>query len=991
MYLFIWRVMKLSFILLTAAFLQVSARGLSQEVTLSLDNAPIQNVFREIERQTGYGFLYTKKMLEDIPAVSIHVEKASIADVLKQCFSGKRLDYSIENNMIVIRRKDSVTNQQQTNSFPPTDIHGRVTDSTGAPLEGASVSVKGAKGRGTMTKANGEFDLKRVDDNATLIVSYTGYINKEIKLNGNNNDISVILIHSTSQLDQVQVIAYGTTTERLNTGDVTTVTSKEIEQQPVSNVLAALEGRVPGLVITQNTGLPGGSFTIQIRGQSSIGSGSDPFIVIDGVPYNSETPLSAFVSGSINSSLQNGNPLNYINPYDIESVEVLKDADATAIYGSRAANGAILITTKKGRAGKMKFDLNVNSGITGLARDIPLMNTRQYLQMRHSAFANDGTSPSPNADYDLTFWDTTRYTNWSKTLLDNHPVWTDANASVSGGTSNIQYLMGGGYKYQTSGEPTLVPGDGADKNGSVHFSIGAQSPDKRFKVSLTGSYTYDKNTIQSVDFASYRLNLAPDAPAIFNPDGTLNWDPITPGQVGTWTNPYSNLYHTFQGVTSNVVGSANLSYMLLPGLELSTNLGYTNTQTHEIQTLPTTGTDPGRHISSGQSNFNALNSHSWIAEPQANYKLHLGMGILTALAGASFHENDQTVQQISAQGFISDALLEDIGAAGNIEVTSISSQYKYSAAFGRLSYNWTDKYILTINARRDGSSRFGPGKQFGNFGSVGAAWIFSQENFLKGLFPGLSFGKLRGSYGTTGNDQIGDYQYLPLYSINTATGLPYNNSQGLYIQNLYNPELAWELDKKLEGALELGFLNNRINLQFSAYRNRSGNQLVAEPVSQVTGFSYITANLHALIQNSGEEMVLRTINIRTKNFNWSSSFNISANHNKLISFPGLATSPYSNSFRIGQPIGLRRVYHMIGVNDTTGLYEFSSFKGSPTYQPSSQTDMNTYINTTPKYFGGFDNTLTYRGLSLDIFFQFVKQTGRNIFGSLGVPPGFFAQ
>jgi TonB-linked SusC/RagA family outer membrane protein len=982
-------VMRLTGILLFAAVLQVNAGTYAQTVTYTAQAAPLTKVFAAIEKQTGYVFFYDKKDLDGAVPVTVELRDAGLRAALETIFRDQPVGFDIEGNTIVVTRAYKALKQPDTahNGGKVPQVTGIVTDENGEPLSGASIKLKNGDVV-AITDAKGVFKLKNVPADAILVITFTGYAPKTIPI-GDNTTLKVSMSLATNKLDEAQVIAYGTTTERLATGDISKVTSQEIEQQPVPNVLEALEGRVPGLLITQNTGLPGGSFTVQIRGQSSLTSGTDPFFVIDGVPYNSETPFNG-AFGNINSSLNDGNPLNYINPYDIESVEVLKDADATAIYGSRAANGAILITTKRGKAGKMKVDLSINSGVTSPARDIPFVNTQQYLQMRHGAFTNDGAMPNPNHDYDLTFWDTTRYTNWSKVLLDSHPVYTDAEGSVSGGTSNIQYLVGGGYNHQTSGEPTLLPGDGADERGSVHFNMNAQSPDKRFKVSLTGSYVSDKNTIQSVDFASYRFTLAPDAPALFNPDGSLNWDPMAPGEAGTWTNPYSNLYVKYQGITSNVVGSANLSYILLPGLELKTDLGYTNTQTNELQAIPTTVFDPGYHITSGQSNFKVLNSHTWIVEPQVDYKLRLGAGMFTALAGASFHEIDQSGQQESAEGFISDAFLEDPGAASSVSISSNSSQYKYSAVFGRLNYNWLDKYILTINARRDGSSRFGPGKQFGNFGSVGTAWIFSQENFMKSLFPALSFGKLRGSYGTTGNDQIGDYQYLPLYNINTNTSVPYINSQGLYIQNLYNPELAWELDKKLEGAIELGFLKDRITVQVSGYRNRSGNQLVSEPLSQVTGFGSITTNLPAIVQNSGKEAVLRTINIRTKNFTWSSSFNISANRNKLISYPGLATSPYADYFTIGQPVNLIPVYHMIGVNDTTGLYEFSDFKGNPTYRPNSSTDMTTHVNLAPKYYGGIDNTFTYKGFSVDILFQFVEQTGRNMFGLVDAPTGFLA-
>src|ERR1700722_9885555 len=367
------RIMRLTAVLLFIACLHVSARGLGQTVTISEKNVPIQKIFKEIFRQTGVSIVYNETLFEHAAPVTVEVKDAPVQQALDQCLKNQPFDYTVENNMIVVRSKQA----EVKTVTPPNDVHGRVTDSTGIPLEGASVTVKGAKKRGTTTNAKGEFDLKNIDDNATLVISFTGYVNSEIKLNS-DKDISVILVRSTSKLDQVQIIAYGTTTQRLNTGDVSTVTSKEIEEQPVSNPLEALEGRVPGLYITQTTGLPGGAYNVQIRGQNSIAQGNTPFYVVDGVPYSSQLPASP-----LNINLYGGSPLNFINSYDIESIEVLKDADATAIYGSRAANGAILITTKKAKAGTMKFDVNIKSGVTNPARTVPILNTQQYLEMRH--------------------------------------------------------------------------------------------------------------------------------------------------------------------------------------------------------------------------------------------------------------------------------------------------------------------------------------------------------------------------------------------------------------------------------------------------------------------------------------------------------------------------------------------------------------------------------------------------------------------------------
>ena len=487
------RIMKLTALLILVALLQVSAKSDAQTVTLSVKNSPLQSVLAEIKRQTGYEFFFNESMLESAKPITLNVKNAPLEEVLKTCFENQPFSYSIVLKTVVLKDKPATQSQHVLENLPPGDIRGRVTDSLGNPLSGASVFVKGTK-RGTTTDVNGNFELKGVNENVTLTISYTGFTNKEYKWTGDAN-FHITLIRSSNPLDAVVVIPYGTTTQRLNTGDVGTVTSKTIEQQPVPNVLAAMEGQVPGLVITQNTGLPGGSFNVQIRGRNSLVNGNDPFYVVDGVPYGSQLP-----GLLINTSLKGGSPLNYIDPFDIESVEVLKDADATAIYGSRAANGAILITTKKGKQGPMKIDFNFYTGVTQPGHDIDLMNTQQYLAMRHEAFTNDGKTPGPR-DYDINgVWDTTRYTNWSKVLTENPAYYTNLEASASGGAANTQWLIGAGYNSQTTGFPTLIPGDGRNQSASVHFNLNSMTADKRFKLTLTASYLSNNNTVQSRRF-----------------------------------------------------------------------------------------------------------------------------------------------------------------------------------------------------------------------------------------------------------------------------------------------------------------------------------------------------------------------------------------------------------------------------------------------------------------------------------------------------------
>jgi TonB-dependent starch-binding outer membrane protein SusC len=995
------RIMRLTAIFLFAAGLSASATGSAQRLTLSEKDAPIGKVFKDIRQQTGYEFLYTDEMLTGTVPVTFDLKDADLQAALAACFKGQPLAFTINEKTVVVKPKPAAP--IEINQLTPpsnNDIHGRVTDSLGNPLVGASVTVKGGR-RGTQTDEKGEFVLKGIGDDATIVISFSGFASRTLKF-GDLKGVNVVLSRSNSQLDQVQVIAYGTTTERLSVGNVTSIKGDDIAKQPVSNPLLALEGNVPGLFITQSSGLSGTGVTARVQGQNSINNGSDPFYVVDGVPYLSQLPstgVDAAILGTGSSggllnggSYGAGSPFSYINPSDIESIEVLKDADATAIYGSRAANGAILITTKKGKIGQTKFDFDVHQGAGRVTRELKMLNTAQYLEMRHEAFNNDGLTPGAT-DYDLTQWDTTRYTNWQKALIGNTSQYSNINGSVSGGNSSVQYLISGTWHRET----TVFPGDFSDQKGSMHFTITSASANQKLHILFSGNYLIDDNRLPNNDLTQWAILTEPDAPPLRNPDGTLNWA-VNGAGVSSLNNPLQFLSNIYKNKTTNLISNAVISYEIFPKLTLRSSFGYTNTQTNDFNGTPLVSINP-TYLQYGFQRtalYGDRNLNSWIIEPQANYKRNVGKGKLDVLIGSTFLQNNTSVSSIEGQGYNSDRVLENITSASSIfPVVSTISVYKYSAVFGRINYNWSDKYIVDVTTRRDGSSRFGSQNQFHDFASVGAAWIFSQEEMLRVVPSFLSFGKLRGSYGTTGNDQIGDYTYLNLYSpINSS--VPYQGLNGLGPNSLPNPYLQWEETRKLQLGIDLGFLKDRILINTTYVRNRSSNQLLGYLLPATTGFSGITENFPATIQNKSLELAINTINIKRRRFTWSSSFNFTIPRNKVIAFPNISSTPYAypyNGVVIGQPLGVKPVYRFLGVDPGTGLYEFSDGKGGKTFGPdTAQTvTQNEFISTLPKLYGGFSNSVSYQGFQLDILFQFVKQVGPNVlFFNSNQFPGVFA-
>jgi TonB-linked SusC/RagA family outer membrane protein len=967
------RVMKLTGILILIACLHVSANGITQTINLSFENAPLETVLKDIEKQTGYTFFYRTNWVKQAKKVTVKANNLSLQQALELCFKEQPLEYSVSGKIITIAVKNEKAIAEKKKEEGRADvlvnIKGKVVSPKGEPVAKATVSIKETD-INTMTDGDGYFAFENVKDDAVLLISSVGYESAEIHTNGKSFINAVLQIKMTS-LDEFQVIAYGQVKKRLNTGNVSSVKAVDIEKQPVNNPLLALQGRVTGMEISQTTGVAGGGVRVQIRGINSISKGTDPLFIVDGVPYTSST-LRGYSGVNILNDGGLGSPFNFLNPNDIESIDILKDADATAIYGSRGANGVVLITTKKGKAGATKLDVNLQTGFAQVGNKLKLLSTRQYLDMRYEAFKNDGAVPNPGADYDLTLWDTTRYTDWQKELIGGTARYTDVQASLSGGNTNTQYLFGTTYHKET----TVFPGSFNDQKGSGHISVNSSSLDKKFHFNFSGVYSVDNNRLGGFNFTQMAMQLPPNAPAMYNPDGTLNWEPNQQG-VSTWPsqngNPAATLNSKFNLKTFNLITNAGFSYDILKGLQLKTSLGFNNLQMNQFSALPFSTTDPSTWATGQRyAYFGDNNIQSWIIEPQLNYSGDILRGKVSALIGFTLQQNKNAGQTLTAFGFSSDEIMEDIKSATNIlSGITINSLYKYNAGFGRINYNWGNKYLINLSARRDGSSRFSSSNRFNNFGAVGAGWIFSNENIIKKLFPQLSYGKLRGSYGITGNDQIGDYSYLDLYSTIIGIGVPYQGASGLYPNTILTPDLQWEETKKLEAGLSLGCLNDKILFEAAFYRNRSSNQIVSYSLPSITGFTSINKNLNALVQNMGWEFELRTINISTKKLQWNTSFNISFNRNKLLSI-AKGVSPYLENL-VGRTLNTNYVYDFLRVDPFTGMYTFADAHGSPTYNPDPNSDRMTVINMETKYFGGFQNSLNYKRFQLDFLFQFVRK------------------
>lgn len=952
-------IMRLNFTIITIAFFclqAIAGRSTAQNVTVNAKGASLKTVLQDIAKQSRYQLFYDSKTLDKAKPVNIQLKNIPLKEALQQIFDKQPLKFEIIDNTIAITEKNTASSPTEMQQ----NITGKVTNERGDPLLGVTVTVKGTN-RQTATDSKGYFSIS-ANSSQVLVFSFLGYGIQERKIDQAIN-IDVTLLEISGQLDQVQVIAYGTTTRRLNTGSVGTISAKDIANQPVSNPLAAMIGRVPGLVVTQQSGVPGSSFSIQIRGRNSIAQGSQPLILIDGIPFAAGNENMQLINSAINNFNQGSgvSPFNTINPADIQSIEILKDADATAIYGSRGANGVVLITTRKGKAGKTAITANFSQGITQVPKLLTLLNTEQYIAMRKEAFANAGTTPTASNAPDLLVFDQNRYTDYQEEFLGGSGQTTNANLSLSGGSETTQLLLSGTYYRETA----VFPGSLPSQRGTMLSNISHKSADGRLLINFSGTYTSVENKAPTADLTFYTYQ-SPNYPDFFDANGKLQW--AYNGVI--LDNPYSFWKEHYRIRTNNIAGSLNASYNVWKGLSAKILAGYNYQFTNEQKLSPAEAKSPSATVQGHSATFGKNQLNNWNIEPQLEYITSLWKGKLTAFLGTTFLSRTTSTLTVDGTGYSSEALMESFAAATSILATSYSSLYRYQAVFGRLNYNIADKYIVNFTGRRDGSSRFGPGKQFANFGAIGAAWIFSSEKSMKRL-PILSYGKLRTSYGVTGNDQIGDYQFVETWRPATNT---YVGASGLVPNNLFNADYAWERNRKFEAALDLGFLKDRILLSAGYFQNKSGNQLINYRLPYITGFTSVIANFPAEVENKGWEFSLSANVFKSGNFHWDSNFNITLPKNTLLSFPGIESSSYRSLYVVGNSLNSIYKYTATGVNPQTGLLQFEDTNGSNTITTA---DYQLNGNTDPKFYGGWQNTISYKGLELQWLFDFKKQTGRN--------------
>ncbi|RIV27099.1 TonB-dependent receptor [Fibrisoma montanum] len=874
-------------------------------------------------------------------------------------------------------------------------VRGTVRDASGTGLPGVNVVEKGST-RGSTTDANGAYQIEVQSGNATLVFSSIGYASQEVAV-GNREVIDISMKSDERSLDEVVVIGYGTTRKSDLTGSVASVKADQILERPAPSLNQALAGRMPGVQVNTNSGRPGGRTTVRIRGFSSINSSNNPLYVVDGVQL------------PVGNQNQFTNAIDFINPNDIVSVEVLKDASSTAIYGARGANGVILITTKKGKAGEGRISYNVDFSVPGgVPNRAKVLNAREYLAVEDLAYANI-------AKYDPAGWAAGRYANLNprirrEALRAQRPDVFDANLNplydtdwfkestqhklsqnhqlnFSGGSERTQYSLSLGFRDDQGLIKTTYL-----KRYSGRFTIDDQV-NRWLKIGGTLSYNNQSERLSDVNDAVSR-QIVEDFPflPVRYPDGTFANNRDYPQAEGTFSSVHRLYGRQWLLNTQTTTGSLNSTITLAKGLALKTILG-TNVITQENNTSQTRTLAIANQ---GEASANNRKESFWSFENFLTYNKQFGSRhSVDGLLGLSWQETSIFSIGANVRTFATDYFgFNNLGAAAVLGgIGSGAQREAFNSYFGRVNYGLDEKYLVTFTARADGSSKFGENNKFAFFPSAALAWRASEEPFLKNSSV-ISNLKFRASYGFSGNSEIPPYTSLPLLSSNYATIFNDGRVAGTGLSRLANPDLRWEKTAQADFGVELGLFKGRVSLELDLYNRVTTDMLLDAPVPLSSGYATIRRNVGSM-RNRGLEIGLNTVNIATTDFTWNTNFNVSLNRNKVLTLATPSdifnvggpnfTNP-TNIIRVGEPVGSFWGLTRLGVWSEAEREEaakFRSYRNNLTVLPGdikyldvngdyaiTDADRSIIGNGSPLAWGAMTNSVRYKNFDLTLELQF---------------------
>ncbi|WP_349318590.1 TonB-dependent receptor [Chitinophaga sp. MM2321] len=977
--------MRFFLFFLFVGMLQSHARGYSQSITLSLHHASAEEVFRQIEKQTGFGFIYAREELSKMKPIDLKVTNAGLTSVLNMVFNDQPLTYTISDKSIVVKGRIMHTKDDNTAAItPPFTVIGTVFDENGEPLSGVNIVQEGMS-KGVYTDRDGNFSILVADASkgTVLVFSFIGMKTQKLAVDGKTK-INLKMKPETVGLNEVIAVGYGTVRKSDLTGSVSKVTLDDATDKPATSVEQLLQGRASGVQITSNTGAPGGGISFSIRGATSISGSNQPLIVIDGYPIDADNDAVKVSGGSQSGYLDKlpaDNALANIDPADIESVEILKDASAAAIYGSRASNGVVLITTKHGKTGRDRLSYNTRFDISSLPRKIDVLNTNDYLDYSNEAYLNSGQDSAYKADAMARLGSVN--TNWQD-LIYRSAYSQNHQLSLSGGSDKLKYAVGAGYL----GQQGIVKNSRYDR-GSLLINLDREIS-KRFKfgVSLNGSISKNKAAMQSSDRNDPSTSVVYGALLSRPFDSPLTADDqIDQTQVG---NPLTIIeLADDQNRVTTLLANMYLNYNIAPGLDVKVN-GGVNTRNSRRDFYMPRGTILG-NLEGGYAYLGESSSFNYLTEYTLNYNRTLNKKHrINAVAGYTWQQWDRKAFNINVLNFPNDNMLYyDLSSGSSISnPNTTTTQWGLASVIGRANYSFDNRFLATFTGREDGSTRLAAGNKWKFFPSVALGWNISNEKFMRHVNAITSL-KLRGSYGLSGN------QAVPVGAtqarLNSTGSVANEGIQiGYILANMPNNTLHWELTKQQNFGLDMALFHNRITFGFDYYKKRTDGLLIGLTIPPSNGFTQYNTN-QGTVENKGYEFDLGA-KILTKGVKWDVSGNISFNRNKIISlgkgvqsFTGPAFFAVGgqalNIFQVGSPIGSFYGYRILGIyqnqqdidksaqdpsNNKPGTFKFKDISG-PDGVPDgiiSAADRQIIGNPYPDFIFGITNNLEWKQFSL---------------------------
>lgn len=968
------RIVKLVVILIAACFMQVSAATFAQVVSISVKNMSLNKVFDKLKQQTGYNFIYNSDMLSEAKPVTLFVKEVELKDALNEIFANEPLTYVIYQKTVVVQKKNIAV-------VPAViTVTGTVKDAKGQPLPGITVSIKGATG-GTITSPNGTYSIKLPDGNQTLVFTAIGFELLEVPVN-NQTQIDVTLKEKVSAMNEVVVVGYGSQKKADVTGSIASVNEEALKSVPVSNLVSALQGQAPGLDIQKSGGNshPGSTPSIAIRGQRSLqgGATNDVLYVVDGIPYN-------------------GTYINDLNQDDVVSVQILKDASATAIYGSRGANGVILISTRRGKTGAPVISYSGYAGVMKPLGYYDVMEPQDYEVYKKWGSYNANNPNVINAPNPYSGIDDPRFytdgitflpaelagrqngtnTNWQKLIFKNG-LRTNHQLGVSGGTEQTKYAISAGYFNETGVFPGL-----SFQRYSFKISVDQQLG-KIFKVGVSSLNSVSRTNGEGINPVSQALQ---SSPLTVPYDAAGNLIPF-PGGGSLIYNPLANLvpgavvqnrtrYNMFTTAYAEAQFTPHLKYRFNGGVELTPETYGDFFGSATFQNL--SGPSTARNTNYDYRNFTLENLIVYENTFAKNHHV-TGTGLF------SYQQDNKYSTSLTYNNILADYVQyynPELGA--NFKGTGNYSKFSIVSFMGRINYDFKSKYLLTVTMRSDGSSTLAPGNKYHLFPSAAIGWNISEENFMKSI-NAVSSLKLRLGYGSVGNAAVSPYQTLgglSIFNYNYGT----TNVTGTYPTSVPNPQLGWEYTSTLNIGVDFGLFKERITGTVDVYHQKTNDLILPQNLPITTGYtSQFLANV-GKTENKGLEITINSVNVKAKtrkDFGWTSNVNVSFNRNKITALQNGVTQDIGSNRFVGSPINALYNYQQVGIWQNTKADSAEAKRLNLTMTGAGSVigtirvaDLNGdgVINSNdravigsrqPKFFGGFTNRFSYRGIDLAV-------------------------